>query len=73
MHIEPLNTTGNWAGLRSSNKADFLFENTLIVVKSTFARACAAVRGFYKNQMLGKNSSGIAENTSGKVLLRGEI
>ena len=43
------------------------------LVKSTFARACAAVRSFYKNQKPGKNSSGIAEITTGKVLLRGEI
>ena len=42
-----------------------------MMFKSTFARACAAVRGFSKNQKLGKNSSGIAENTTGKVLLRG--
>ena len=40
-------------------------------IKSTFTRACAAVRGFSKNQKLRKNSSGIAENTTGKVLLRG--
>ena len=39
----------------------------------SFARACAAVRGFYKNQKLGKNPHGNDEDTAGKVLLRGEI
>jgi len=34
MHIGPLNTTGNRAGVHSSEKPDFLFEITLIEVKA---------------------------------------
>jgi hypothetical protein len=38
MHIEPPNTTYNRVGVSSSNKADFLFEIKLIVVKRRNAR-----------------------------------
>ena len=40
-------------------------------LKSAFARACAAVRSFYKKQKLRENSHGNDEDTARKVFLRG--